>query len=229
LVNREDSQTDGRQSLLTLTKKGQKAFALIDTRSRCEIEALMSKLPLPSQNLLLKAMRTIEDLLIPHSASKVPYLLRPHQPGDMGWVVHRHGVLYAEEYGWDEQFEALVASVASRFIRRYDPKKERCWIAEINVEVVGSVFLVKKSKTVAKIRLLLVEPKARGLGIGTHLVDECIRFSRRVGYKKITLWTNSILGAARHIYEKYGFQKVYEEQHHSFGHDLIGETWELSL
>lgn len=229
LVNKQESQSDGRQSLLMLTQKGQKAFANLDTRSRFEIEALLSKLAPSSQSLLLKSMHSIEELLNPESARKSSYLLRLHQPGDMGWVVYRHGVLYAEEYGWDEQFEALVAGVASRFIQRYNPKKERCWIAEIKGEIVGSVFLVQKSKTTAKLRLLLVEPRARGLGIGTRLVDECIRFSRRVGYRKITLWTNSILGAARHIYEKYGFQKVHEERHHSFGHDLIGETWELSL
>jgi GNAT superfamily N-acetyltransferase len=147
----------------------------------------------------------------------------------MGWVVHRHGVLYAEEYGWNEQFEALVAGIAAKFIQHYDPKKERCWIAEKEGEVVGSVFLVKRSKAVAKLRLLLVEPKARGLGIGTRLVDECTRFARHAGYRKIVLWTNSILHAARHIYEEKGYHLVRRESHHSFGHDLIGETWELKL
>ena len=229
LIDKQPSETDGRQSILRLTEQGQGAFATLNARSHNQIEAMLNELSTEDQNRLVEAMRAIEGLLGAQPGHKVPYILRPHQPGDMGWVVHRHGVLYAEEYGWDEQFEALVASIVAEFIPHYDPKRERCWMGEMNGEIVGSVFLVKKSDTVAKLRLLLVEPKARGLGIGTRLVDECVRFARQVGYGKIMLWTNNVLLAARSIYEKVGFRMVYEEPHHSFGHDLIGETWELDL
>lgn len=229
LIHKQPSQTDGRQNFLSLTEQGQKAFAMLNARSRNEVAAMLSHLSTTDQNRLVKAMQTIEELLGAQPERKVPYLLRPHQTGDMGWVVHRHGVLYSEEYGWDEQFEALVAGIVAKFVQNYDPKQERCWIAEMDGEVVGSVFLVKKSRTVAQLRLLLVEPKARRLGIGTRLVSECIRFARQVGYRKIVLWTNNVLHAARHLYEEANFRLVDEEPHHSFGHDLIGQTWELKL
>lgn len=229
LIARVRSRTDGRQSLLSLTADGKKAFAPLNARSHDEVVDMLGRLSAAEQDHLIGAMRVIEMLLGARPESKVPYLLRPHQPGDMGWITHRHGVLYAQEYGWDETFEALVAEIAAKFIQNFDPKRERCWIAEREREIVGSVFLVRRSKTVGKLRLMYVEPKARGLGIGSRLVEECIRFARQAGYRKMVLWTNSVLAAARHIYEKAGFRLVHEEPHHSFGHDLVGETWELKL
>ncbi len=229
LIGRRASQSDGRQSLLSLTARGREAFAPLDAGARVEIAAVLTRLPEAEQGRLVDAMQAIEDLLGPEPSSRAPYLLRPHRPGDMGWVVQRHGALYAREYGWDESFEALVAEIVAKFVRHYDPKRERCWIAEKDGENVGSVFVVRQSKTVAKLRLLLVEPKARGLGLGGRLVDECIRFARQVGYRKLTLWTNDVLHAARRIYERAGFRLVRRERHRSFGHDLVGETWDLSL
>ena len=228
-ISRTRSAADGRQSHLALTARGRAAFGPLERRSHEEIRAILAGLPAREQARLVDAMRAIESILGGRPEPKVPYVLRPHQPGDMGWVVHRHGALYAQEYGFDEQFEALVAEIVATFVKSYDPRKERCWIAEKDGEIVGSVFLVKGSKTVAKLRLLLVEPTARGLGIGARLVDECLRFARHAGYKKITLWTNSILVAARHIYQEAGFRQVHAERHRSFGHDLVGETWERDL
>jgi DNA-binding MarR family transcriptional regulator/N-acetylglutamate synthase-like GNAT family acetyltransferase len=229
LIAKETSKADGRHSLLSLTPKGQEAFAALNTSAREEIRAMLGGLPPTAQSRLIDAMGTIQNLLGARPDKKAPYLLRPHQPGDMGWVVHRHGALYAQEYGWDDQFEAVVASIVAKFIQNYDAKRERCWIAEKDGEPVGSVFLVSRSKKIAQLRLLLVEPSARELGIGARLVSECLRFARQVGYRKIMLWTNAGLDAARHIYEKAGFRLVDKEEHQSFGHDLIGQTWELTL
>ena len=229
LVDRRPSEADGRRSLLGLTRSGRAAFATLDERSRAEIGAMLDRLAPRGQARLVDAMRTVEELLGDAPRPAASYMLRSHQPGDMGWVVHRHGALYAQEYEWDERFEALVADIVARFVNRFDPKRERCWIAEVDGEVVGSVFLVKQSRTVARLRLMLVEPRARGMGIGKRLVGECIRFARQAGYRKITLWTNSVLLAARHIYEQSGFRLVHEERHHGFGHDLVGETWDLKL
>lgn len=229
LIQKIRSESDGRHRLLRLTPDGEEAYRLLDSRSREEISEMLSNLSEQDQNRLIQAMRTIENLLGQGLKYSQPYVLRQHEPGDMGWVIHMHGRLYAREYGWDERFEALVAKICSDFINNYNPDKERCWIAEMDGQIVGSVFVVKDREEVAKLRLLLVDPKARGLGLGTRLVDECIRFARRKGYKKLVLWTCSVLVAAREIYKKAGFQLVKEEPHHSFGHDLIGETWELSL
>jgi DNA-binding MarR family transcriptional regulator/GNAT superfamily N-acetyltransferase len=226
---RKASEKDARQSHLSLTKKGRGAFARLEAKSEAEVAAMIKRLSVADQSRLTVAMETIEALLGERAEPKTPYLLRTHQPGDMGWVIHRHGVLYAEEYGWDERFEALVARIAAEFVETFDPKRERCWIAERDGAMVGSVILVKKSDRVAKLRLLLVEPAARGLGIGGRLVEECVRFARQAGYRKITLWTQSILDAARAIYRKAGFRVVKRERHRSFGHKLVGETWELTL
>jgi GNAT superfamily N-acetyltransferase len=223
------SQADGRQHHLWLTERGRAAFAPLDEASRAEVGGMLAELSETQQEGLLEAMATLERLLGSHPLPERPYILRRHRPGDMGWVVHRHGMLYAEEYGWDERFEALVAAIVAQFVERYDPRRERCWIAERDGEILGSVFLVKESEQVAKLRLLLVEPSARGLGIGTRLVQECEVFAREAGYRTIRLWTNSVLHAARRIYERAGYRLVHEEPHHSFGHDLVGETWELQL
>jgi len=229
LLKRTPSKADGRQSHLFLTARGQAAFAPLNTRSREEIGSMLRALRARDQIRLVDSMHAIEGVLGAQPEKKVPYLLRPHRPGDMGWVVSRHGALYAQEYGWDETFEALVAGIVKKFIEHYDHRKERCWIAEKDGEPVGSVFVVKQSATVAKLRLMLVEPKARGLGIGARLVDECVRFAGQTGYGKITLWTNSVLRAARRIYKEAGFRLIRQERHRSFGHDLVGETWDLKL
>ncbi len=228
LIERERSDADRRRHVVRLTARGREEFAVLDDRSRDEVEGLLAPLPEEDRRRLVTAMETVRGIL--HSpGAEAGIELRPPRSGDFGWVVQRHGVLYAREYGWDEHFEALVASIVARFIQHYDPQRERCWLAERDGAVVGCVFLVKQSKTVAKLRLLLVEPEARGLGIGTRLVDECVRFARAGGYRKVTLWTNDVLHAARHIYEAAGFRLVHAEPHHSFGHDLVGETWELKL
>jgi DNA-binding MarR family transcriptional regulator/GNAT superfamily N-acetyltransferase len=229
LLLRTTSARDGRQTHLALSQKGAKVFEQFDSKTQAEIETMLARLSPGEQARLIGAMHTIQALLGQQPAPKTPYLLRTHQPGDMGWVIHRHGALYAQEYGWDERFEALVAEIAAKFIEKFDRKRERCWIAEKDGSIVGSVFLVRESEKIARLRLLLVEPSARGLGIGNRLVDECARFARQAGYKKITLWTQSILHAARHIYKKAGYRLVKQERHCEFGFDLIGETWDLKL
>lgn len=229
-ITRATSPSDARQSLLTLTRKGRSAFAPLEQRSNRQVQQMLAGIPPAAQDELVRSMRTLEQILAPQAVTSEPYLLRTHQPGDMGWIVYRHGVLYSQEYHYDERFEALVAEIVAGFIEHFDPKRERCWIAERGGERLGSVFLVRKSTTVAKLRLLLVEPSARGLGIGKRLVQECVRFARQVGYKKMILWTQSELKAARGIYEKAGFKLVKQQLHESWSRkDLVSEVWELKL
>jgi DNA-binding MarR family transcriptional regulator/GNAT superfamily N-acetyltransferase len=229
LLARTRSQQDGRESHLALTRAGHEAFAPLDRGSHDEVAAMLAPLSEGAQTRLVGAMATVEQLLGAPAKATPPYLLRPHQAGDMGWVVGRHGALYAQEYNWTMEFEALVAEIVAAFIKNFDARRERCWIAEVDGAPVGSVFLVKHSDEVGKLRLLLVEPQARGMGIGARLVAECIRFARLSGYRTLTLWTNDVLVAARRIYHAAGFRLVQEEKHHSFGHDLVGQNWEVDL
>jgi len=239
LIKSTRSSTDARHVHLSLTAAGRKAFAPLNSRSCEQVAGLLDAMPEAAQQQLLQAMGTIEQLLgdkAPQHGAP-PYLLRPHRPGDIGWVIARHGALYAQEYHWDMRFEALVARIAADFVDRFEPAREACWMAEREGSNVGCVFLVQARDEssheplpgVAQLRMLLVEPTARGLGIGARLVDECERFARLVGYRKITLWTNSLLYAARGIYQKAGYALVASESHHSFGHDLVGETWQKEL
>ena len=229
LVLKTRSATDGRQSHLSLTARGRRVFAPLNARSHHEVAAMLRGLSPTAQQRVVDAMRTIERLLGEGVEPSPSYLLRAPQPGDLGWVVHRHGALYAQEYRYDRRFEALVAEIVAHFVQHFDPERERCWIAERDGEVVGSVFLVKQTPTVARLRLLLVEPQARGLGIGGRLVSECVRFAREAGYRTVTLWTQSELRAARRLYEAAGFALVRKQRHHSFGRHLVAETWELKL
>ncbi len=235
LISTKLSEGDRRQRVLELTRKGREVFSTLDSRAHQQVAGMLHRLPPDTQRDVVSAMERIQHTLTGPDQQidpATPYLLRSHRPGDMGWVVHRHGVLYAEEYGWDEHLEGLAARVVADFIERFNPERERCWIAERDGEILGCVFLVKhpdEPERVAKLRLLLVEPAARGLGLGTRLVDECIRFARQVGYRKITLWTNSVLLAARRIYERAGFRLVHEEAHRSYGPELVGQAWELEL
>jgi DNA-binding MarR family transcriptional regulator/N-acetylglutamate synthase-like GNAT family acetyltransferase len=230
ILVRKTSTSDARQSVLELAPTGRREFENLDRLSRNQIEEVLNDLSVAEQKRLLVAMESIQKLLSREPAEQAySYILRSPEPGDFGWVVQSNGTLYAQEYGWDEKYEALVAEIVADFVKNLDPKKERCWIAEKDGENVGSVFLVKESDEVARLRLLIVDPKARGLGIGKRLVDECTRFARRAGYKKITLWTNSVLLAARSIYQKAGYELAKSESHQSFGHDLVGETWVLTL
>jgi DNA-binding MarR family transcriptional regulator/GNAT superfamily N-acetyltransferase len=229
LITRKPLASDRRQVRLGLTARGRQAFAKLDRSSHDEIAAMLGQLCHGERAALVGAMATIERTLAPSVSAPPAVLLRSHRPGDIGWVISRHGAIYAQEFGWDISFEAMVAEITAQFIKSYDGTREHCWISEVDGAPVGSVFLVKGANGVATLRLLLVEKNARGLGVGRALTDQCIRFAREAGYRSITLWTQSTLLAARDIYRRAGFHRVAEEPHHSFGIDLIGETWELKL
>jgi DNA-binding MarR family transcriptional regulator/N-acetylglutamate synthase-like GNAT family acetyltransferase len=229
LLDRTKSVRDGRETVLALSEEGRATFVPLEANARAEIGALLARLPERQQHMVVGAMRTIEGLLGEPAPDDAAYVLRQHQAGDMGWVVERHGALYAQEYGFDAQFEALVASIVARFLQHFEPRHERCWIAERAGQRVGCVFLVRASQRVGKLRLFLVEPEARGAGIGRALVDDCLRFARAAGYRKVRLWTQSNLLAARHVYASAGFAQTAAEPHHSFSQDLVAETWELTL
>lgn len=228
LVTRERSAADRRRQVIRLTGAGRAAFDTLDARSADEIRTLLAKLSEEDQRRLVSAMTVIRSLLEPAPRPEA-YVLRPLRPGDLGWVVHRHGVRYADEYGWDDTFEALVARIVADYVDHRDPQRENAWIAEMDGAPAGCVFCTRKDETTAQLRLLLVEPRARGLGVGTRLVEECLRFARWAGYRRITLWTNDVLADARRIYERAGFTLLDEEPHHSFGHDLVGQYWSRAL
>jgi DNA-binding MarR family transcriptional regulator/GNAT superfamily N-acetyltransferase len=220
---------DGRQALLSLTRKGQQQFARLDQRARTQVAGLLKRIPVAAQRRLVGAMDAIEATICPHEASNAGYLLRPPRAGELGWVVARHGAIYAEEYGWGLRFEALVADIVAQFARKHDRRRECCFIAELAGEPVGSAFVMRSSEKVAKLRLLIVEPEARGLGIGRQLVEQSLEFARRAGYQSMTLWTQKILTSARKIYAHTGFKLVGSSRHRTWGVNMIGETWQLRL
>ncbi|ETR76820.1 MarR family transcriptional regulator [Afipia sp. P52-10] len=229
LLSRKPSTFDRRQVEIALSAKGRATFADLDKRTQEFVTTFLQGLAPERRGRVVRAMDNIERALKTNEALKSPIVLRTHRAGDVGWIISRHGALYAEEFGWSIDFEALVAEIAAQFVKTYDPERERCWIAEIDGERAGTVTLVKGTKTTAKLRLLLVEPSARGTGVGKALVGECLRFARQAGYKSVTLWTQSILIPARRIYQDAGFRLVETKPHHSFGADLVGETWTLAL
>jgi DNA-binding MarR family transcriptional regulator/GNAT superfamily N-acetyltransferase len=232
LLAKKRAKNDARQSVITITAKGRKAFAPLNKGSHDQVAAMLAKLSDAEQQRVVGAMNTVESLLGGSSQSSPQIraiILRPHQPGDMGWVTSTHGALYVAEYGWDITFEALVAKITAEFTENFDARRERCWIAELDGERAGSVFVVRKSDHVAKLRLLIVDPRARGLKLGAKLVAECLRFAKAAGYSSMTLWTQSNLTAARSIYQRAGFELTANEPHHSFGVDLMGETWDREL
>jgi DNA-binding MarR family transcriptional regulator/GNAT superfamily N-acetyltransferase len=234
-ITRSPSPDDARQSLLALTQAGYEVFAPLQQKSRDDAARLLASVPAVQQAQVVAAMGTIEALLQPDPGESTtspmgPELsLRDPRPGDMGWVVQQHGEIYAREYGWNSDFEALVADIVANYLRKFQPEWERCWIAELDGQRVGSVFVVRKSKNVAQLRMLILTPEARGLGLGARLTDECITFARAKGYKKMLLWTNSCLDAARALYARRGFKIIKSVPYEGFGQNPVGETWELLL
>ena len=229
LIRKDVSPEDGRQSFLSMTTRGRKSFAPLETRTKRQVGAVLGGLTVPERDHLVSAMRAIETMIGSERKVESEIVLRQPRPGDLGWVVARHAELYAREHGWTENFEGLCAQIVADFVSRYDSERERCWIAEMDGQNVGSVFLVKDSEKIARLRLLLVDPVARGRGLGTRLTDECIRFARKRGYRSITLWTHEELTAARHIYERAGFRLTSSERRRSFGKDVVSEHWNLAL
>jgi DNA-binding MarR family transcriptional regulator/GNAT superfamily N-acetyltransferase len=229
LLKRIPCKSDARQTALALTTAGRATFRQLNRDAHDEVLEMIRQLSAGDIESLLRSMKTLQRLLSKSTATLIPYIVRSLRPGDIGWITHRQGLLYFKEYGWDETFEALVAEIVGNFVKTYNPKHERCWVADRDDEVVGSVFLVRETKDIAKLRLLYVEPSARGLGIGRRLVDECVEFAKRKGYKTLTLWTNDVLVSARRIYHAAGFKLVKEELHHSFGKNLVGQNWALDL
>lgn len=232
LIRKKDSERDGRQSLIALTAAGRKLFATLDQRSSEQVETMLAPLNDQDRGALIRSMETIEAVLGGAApAAAKPFVLRTHRPGDMGWVIWRQGLLYAREYGWDERYEAVAARIVADFVERYEPDRERCWIAERNGEPMGCVFLVREraAEKTARLRLLHVEAAARGLGLGKALVRQCTEFARQTGYERIVLWTNSVLAAARHLYEAEGYRLEKEEEKENFGKKLMSQTWELRL
>ena len=229
LINRSPSALDARQQLIDLTPTGRAAFSPLDRSATQQIEQLLASLGAAERASLVDAMARLKQLLQPERETQGSYRIRPLRTGDIGWITHRQGILYAEEYGWDASYEALVAEILGAFVKTFDSKREAAWVAELRDNIVGSVFLVRASAQIAKLRLLYVEPSARGLGIGQKLVSLCIDAARERGYRTLTLWTNDVLVAARRIYEALGFRVTAQERHRSFGKDLVGQTWELDL
>jgi DNA-binding MarR family transcriptional regulator/predicted N-acetyltransferase YhbS len=229
LIDRRPAESDRRERVLTLTEAGRDVINRLIAASNGQVAEMLSAFDTPRQETLIAAMRSIREILEPESAAAEPWLIRPHRPGDIGWIVHRHGVLYSRAYGWNANFEGFVAEIAGKFAQSHDASREHCWIAERRGEIIGSVFVMRQDDQTAKLRLLYVEPAARGLGVGRRLVEQCLHFAGSAGYRRVVLWTNDCLTSARRIYEAAGFRLVAEKRHCMFGPPMVGQDWELKL